>query len=223
MARNRSKKPVEDDGDPGAPEWMVTFSDCMTLLLTFFVLLLSFATFDNGEFNSFSNAFGKGNKSVKAASGTPKDGMNEPQQIIPVEEVSKGSRVPSVTKDPTGNMVQQKRLTDYRNQKVFAVSSEDVFVAMGTVLNKDGKAILEDMAKFLELVPARVVISENDGAEPGKADKVGLSRACSVMEALVDKGVDRELISVTASNMLDDTHRRESRQLVITLLEEEVY
>ncbi|MHC4104970.1 MAG: flagellar motor protein MotB, partial [Planctomycetota bacterium] len=43
----REKKQVVEDEAPGAPEWMVTFSDCMTLLLTFFVLLLSFSSFDD--------------------------------------------------------------------------------------------------------------------------------------------------------------------------------
>ena len=43
----RANKQVVPDEDPGAPEWMVTFSDCMTLLLTFFVLLLSFSSFDD--------------------------------------------------------------------------------------------------------------------------------------------------------------------------------
>ena len=35
----------------GAPDWMVTFSDLMTLLLTFFVLLLSMATVDKPKFD----------------------------------------------------------------------------------------------------------------------------------------------------------------------------
>ena len=48
MAR-RQEKPEPQHAD-GAPEWMVTFSDCMTLLLTFFVLLLSFSSFDDKVF-----------------------------------------------------------------------------------------------------------------------------------------------------------------------------
>ncbi|MBI1318623.1 MAG: OmpA family protein [Candidatus Hydrogenedens sp.] len=38
-------------GDEGAPMWIVTFSDLMSLLLTFFVLLLSFSTITEEEFN----------------------------------------------------------------------------------------------------------------------------------------------------------------------------
>ena len=41
----------EDDAPPeGAPAWMATFADMSTLLLTFFVLLLSFANMDIVEF-----------------------------------------------------------------------------------------------------------------------------------------------------------------------------
>ncbi len=59
MAREKKKK----GGDaPGAPAWMVTFSDMVTLLLCFFVLLLSMANMDQVKFlkvaNSMRSAFG---------------------------------------------------------------------------------------------------------------------------------------------------------------------
>ncbi len=47
---------------PGAPGWLATFADLMSLLMTFFVLLLSFATMDARKFKkmaeSMENAFG---------------------------------------------------------------------------------------------------------------------------------------------------------------------
>lgn len=46
MARKRS-----DGGRRGAPIWMATFADLMSLLLTFFVLLLSFSTISDEKFN----------------------------------------------------------------------------------------------------------------------------------------------------------------------------
>ncbi len=47
MARREKKK---DDEQGGAPGWVVTFSDLMSLLLTFFVLLLSFSTISEKDF-----------------------------------------------------------------------------------------------------------------------------------------------------------------------------
>ena len=43
----------------GSPEWMTTYSDMVTLLLTFFVLMLAMATFDPIKFTSVSEAFSK--------------------------------------------------------------------------------------------------------------------------------------------------------------------
>ncbi len=55
-----AKKPKKQSG--GAPEWMVTYSDMVTLLLTFFVLLLSMANMDQIKFSqaagSLKGAFG---------------------------------------------------------------------------------------------------------------------------------------------------------------------
>jgi chemotaxis protein MotB len=45
------RKKKSGGGDEGAPMWIVTFSDLMSLLLTFFVLLLSFSTITEDEFN----------------------------------------------------------------------------------------------------------------------------------------------------------------------------
>ncbi|MCK5295842.1 MAG: OmpA family protein [Alphaproteobacteria bacterium] len=63
----------------GAPSWMVTFADLMTLLLCFFVLLLSFSTMEITKFEemlgSVDNAFGVTKKRILAGfvevDGTP--------------------------------------------------------------------------------------------------------------------------------------------------------
>ncbi|MDY0212625.1 MAG: flagellar motor protein MotB [Desulfuromonadaceae bacterium] len=56
MAKREKKRKA------GAPEWMVTYSDMVTLLLTFFVLLLSMASMDQVKFDkaagSLRGAFG---------------------------------------------------------------------------------------------------------------------------------------------------------------------
>jgi len=48
--------PKAKKGDGGAPAWIVTFADLMSLLLTFFVLLLSFSNMEVQEFKKVAGA-----------------------------------------------------------------------------------------------------------------------------------------------------------------------
>ncbi|PLX33126.1 MAG: chemotaxis protein MotB [Clostridiales bacterium] len=50
----RRKKKKQERG--GSPAWMTTFSDLMTLLLTFFILLYSFSTLDAIKFKNVASA-----------------------------------------------------------------------------------------------------------------------------------------------------------------------
>ncbi len=56
----------DDEGPPGAPAWMATFADLMSLLMCFFVLLLSFSELDVQKYKqiagSMKNAFGVQNQ-----------------------------------------------------------------------------------------------------------------------------------------------------------------
>jgi len=53
---------VTEEAEEGAPAWVVTFGDLMSLLLCFFVLLLSFSEMDRNKYRivsgSMKNAFG---------------------------------------------------------------------------------------------------------------------------------------------------------------------
>jgi len=48
MAPERKKK--EEEVEEGAPGWVVTYGDCMSLLLTFFILILSFSSIQQTKF-----------------------------------------------------------------------------------------------------------------------------------------------------------------------------
>ncbi len=47
---------MEDEPPQGAPEWMTTYSDMVTLLLTFFVLLFSMSSIDSEKFREITNS-----------------------------------------------------------------------------------------------------------------------------------------------------------------------
>ncbi|HOE56914.1 MAG TPA: OmpA family protein [Bacillota bacterium] len=50
------RKRKEEEPPAGAPAWMATYSDMMTLLLCFFVLLFSFATLDVQKFQAIAHS-----------------------------------------------------------------------------------------------------------------------------------------------------------------------
>ncbi len=56
-----AEKKKQEEGKKGAPEYMLTYGDMMTLLLCFFVLLLAMSSIDENKFmvaaSSFQNAF----------------------------------------------------------------------------------------------------------------------------------------------------------------------
>ncbi len=49
----KGKDEVEEDEGPTCPFWMLTFGDAMSLLLTFFVMLVSFTSFDKLKMGGF--------------------------------------------------------------------------------------------------------------------------------------------------------------------------
>ena len=84
----------------GAPAWMATFADMATLLMAFFVLILSFAEFNVPKFKQISG-------SLRNAFGI--------QKIVPVVEQPKGTTVismnfsPSPSPSVTNEMTQEPR------------------------------------------------------------------------------------------------------------------
>ena len=48
---DKEKKAPPESCVPGVPAWMVTYSDTITLLMTFFVMLMSFSTLDKEQFS----------------------------------------------------------------------------------------------------------------------------------------------------------------------------
>ena len=70
----------------GAPAWMATFADMATLLMAFFVLILSFAEFNVPKFKQISG-------SLKNAFGV--------QRVVPVMEPPKGTTVLSLNFSPS--------------------------------------------------------------------------------------------------------------------------
>jgi len=230
----RTKKQAEPDDAPGAPEWMVTFSDCMTLLLTFFVLLLSFSTFDQKVFQRLRVIFCRALPTATKSVEKDKDSFLTAKQIEPTEEFNKGSEKPTLVKGKQDNLKEETEPVDFRSRKVFLIPSKKVFWGKGAAISSEGCNIMATMASFLKKVPGRIVISENGREDDNGSEELGLERSWAVMDYLTTKqGLDKNHFSISVSSTvaqnssksgeLGRSEAEAERMLEIVLLERSVY
>ena len=202
MAR---KKQTQSDEPAGAPEWMVTFSDCMTLLLTFFVLLLSFSSFGDDEgqlFRKHRVGF------VNAMDSVSNVLLKKPDALVPTEQISstknmdKGSEKPTL-KDEYEN--RQKKITgydDFYKRCVFLYPSKQMFLGKGLVISPEGKLLLNDMADYFKRLQGPIVISESRHRSNTVRNNFSLSRAWAVVEYLTKRGLNKKRFSISVISTL---------------------
>ncbi|KPK86755.1 MAG: hypothetical protein AMJ81_00380 [Phycisphaerae bacterium SM23_33] len=166
---------------------MVTFSDCMTLLLCFFVILMTFSSFDDAALSRLAGSFDYRavdsptdiKRTIKDSVVPPRPRQMDRTQVgseQPAEELLKSIKNP---RKPL-NIA----FTDaYRDKKLFHIASGSLFWGNGSSFVQSGRDRLRMIASFMTLVPCQVVIAEIPGAEESEAalDR-GLERAWSVMD-----------------------------------------
>ena len=120
----------------GAPAWMATFADMATLLMAFFVLILSFAEFNVPKFKQISG-------SLKNAFGV--------QRIIPIVEQPKGTTILSLNFSPSP----APSLTDDMTQQTTDVTKPDLDVQQKSNDGEGMDGSADDILKALEDAIAR--------------------------------------------------------------------
>ena len=227
----RKKKQPEPKQEAGAPEWMVTFSDCMTLLLTFFVLLLSFSTFDDKDINRLKKAF---NKELSSLSFSKRDrgAFTTPIIVQATNDLDEGSEKPTLARGAEDRHEKETEPGNFRDHKVFLVPSKMIFWGNGKVISFQGRKALSDIASFLKEVPGnKAVVSENGQGDKKAGELLGLQRAWTVIEYFTTKqGLDKDQFSIAADtlqksyeNSLQDNSQAETpRMLEIVLLERSI-
>ena len=143
----------------GAPAWMATFADMATLLMAFFVLILSFAEFNVPKFKQISG-------SLKNAFGI--------QRIVPVVEQPKGTTVLSLNFSPspapsvTKNLRQQTSDSEQKNLDLKSEIDEGDSAKSNSKENLDAKKLSKEIIDQIqsdnvtvETVNDKVLVSVN--------------------------------------------------------------
>jgi len=227
----REAKPKESDEMPGAPEWMVTFSDCMTLLLTFFVLLLTFSSFDDRVFRNLKAVYCRAFTNISITIRSDRAAVVDMPPIRYIVELDKGSEKPTETRGEQENLMKNIETINPRQGIAFVIPSNQLFWGKGAVLSSEGIRTMNLLGSFLAKVPSRLVVSESGTRDDRTGIHFGLPRAWSVMDYLTTKaGVDRERLSISQSSSLprvdsqgESAKSENERKVEIVLLERSIY
>jgi len=183
----------EEEEPFSAPAWIVTFSDMIGLLTSFFIMLLSYSTKSKADFHKLAGAL-QGEFGVIA---DPKD--NDFQAIVPPKDLlsdkyrdnglrSEHNELEKVrdkkgvmVRRPTGERVQIERMSDGFRVKLVTHTS---FAPGSTRLTDDDKEVLREVADLLRLTRHRFVVVGNAWDEGDAVRTVGDLISLSQQRAL---------------------------------------
>jgi len=239
----------EDEGgfeEPSAPAWMATFGDLMSLLLTFFILLLSFSSMNQKKFSdvagSVRNAFGiqyirPGR--IEALSDSlislaDKEGSPYLRVIdVPSRFPEKRQRLLRRLKMSVAGQKLERivEVDDSPRGVVVRVPGSMLFDASSTSLRPESLVFLHEIAELVKKNPGEVAIEGHTDATGGSSSvanwRISSARAVAALQYLVQVGhVDPHRLRATgfadtrpvAPNDSEE-HRRANRRVEFVFLQ----
>jgi chemotaxis protein MotB len=208
----RSFTALEED-DEGAPEWLLTYGDMVTLLLTFFVFLFSVSTLDVTRFESIKESVQEslGGPPGGVVGGLPWDskGYPVPPHLKGLEQISGLEEEPLLA--DIKEMIDKKNLDDVievsaqgERTVILRVKGQVLFASGATSINPEARPVLEGIAKIVYEYPQfRLDIKCHTDPRPISTPKfdsnweLSALRATAVLRYLADKGISPKRMTAT--------------------------
>ncbi len=212
MARKNKKS---GGGGGGGDGWIVTFSDLMTLLLTFFVLLLSMSTIDTAVLKQISSRFsspfsimnlrGQGRLPERIKLLTKL--LLNPADIAVNHERIKDLLFPEelLPKELNyGNVQENLRILEHPEGVVIVLTDSLLFAEGSAELDGKGRALMEILVPVIQAVNADVNISgytDNTVKTGVSNDDISARRALSALEVFLKNKLDPGRFSISGYGM----------------------
>ena len=158
---SEEEQTVREEADKGAPAWVMTFADLMSLLMCFFVLLLAFSEMDVLKFKQLAG-------SMKVAFGV--------QREIKADEIPKGTSIitsefsPGIPQPTPFNVVQQQTTDDSKDNLDFtegdksktAKVAEQLYEAAVDRIRDEAEKLIEELKDEIDKGLLEVEWSESE-------------------------------------------------------------
>jgi len=190
---------MSDDADcnceEGAPGWMVTFADLMTLLLTFFVLLLSMSTLDSQRVKLALGSL-RGAMGVLEGGGQPREGRKE---IAAMSRLAQGELKLMTTLERAVDTHNNKASNDFiqighKDERIFIALPDSLLFSPGsTEVLPTAYPFLDDLAAIMvEGHAVAEFVGHSDDSQPSGYYQtnweVSAARALSVLQYVQQSG-----------------------------------
>jgi len=227
---------IEEEPEPGIPEWVVTFGDMMSLLLTFFIMLVSMSEIKQEEkfqamLESMRAQFGHDSSqaSILPGDNTPRNSNMQALASMGRAKRKDIMRGGNQVKAVTGEHSRVQTVRPGRN----ATKGGVIFFPEDTaVLSDSNKQRLKQIALQIAGKPQKVEVRGHTSRKPTtKGDHWDLSyqRCHIVMQFLVDFGIDAERIRLGAAGShepinsgVDAEHRKQNARVEVLMWDEAV-
>jgi len=188
----------------GLDDWVMTYGDMMSLLLTFFVLIVSFSSMQETKFNqaaaSLADAFG--------VMSSPESVIEFNTPIVPSHSPSEDAEVLYEVRS-VEKLLLDEGLEDQVSVKVsddgvlFSINAPFMFTSGGASLKNEPKEVLNKLAGFFSKYPYKIKVQGHTDSVPINSNKfpsnweLSASRAVSVARYFQGQGIPPEQIEAT--------------------------
>lgn len=218
-----------DDDTPGVPEWVVTYGDMMSLLLTFFIMLVSMSELKTEKgsmramLESIRKTFGRVVGDVGApGSSTQKFSMLS--QLSSAGSRSDGGRKKFAIKAPQGPRGPKAGVKKLNHGTRITLGGPAYFESFDASPSESLRENLDIVARVLAKKPNQLMVRGHATREPLPADAnlefsgipvrdqwdLSFARALAVADYLEKKGIDRRRLVVSAAGSTEP--RKPTRQ-----------
>lgn len=213
MAR-RTRKNKKEEESSGGGNWMTTFSDLMTLLLTFFVLLFSMSEISEEKFASASMSIqtaligNKANDSILDGAGfNEEDGVGEEEGDGLDDEVSSIPQEVQEMYEEALRIIEEEGITEEISvasdqDGVYLDIQESILFGSGDAnVSRKGRETLDSLVSLLELAQNDIIVEGFTDNVPMNSEKypsnweLSTGRAMAVVRHLVADGIEPSRLS----------------------------